>query len=298
MRSWIVSGIVILLGSSGAAFADGMPRGQPLSQQAPHSWTGFYFGANAGYGWGQADTDLNASLTQRTRVFRAFGLPAQTLVSDVTTVDPAFLGSGTADVDGWLGGGQIGYNVQSQRWVFGIEADFQWTGQDGGTSVCSTPTCGAGSAFATANYELEWFGTLRGRAGYLIDPKFLIYATGGLAYGRVNADYTAGTVAGPSASFSDDSTRAGWVLGGGAEWSIGRNLSLKAEYLYMDLGDVGGASGSTSTTVVAPNVPQQGFTTVVDTTANAALSTRFTDQIFRIGLNYKFDDRRDYRPLK
>ena len=296
MRSWLVGGGIALALSTSAAFADGMPGRTAIYQPPTHSWTGFYFGGNVGYGWGNADANLDSSLSQRTRVFRDFGGPAQTLVSDMTVAGPGFAAGASADVDGWLGGGQIGYNIQSQRWVFGVEADIQWSSQDGSLSVCSTTACGAGSSFASASYALDWFGTLRGRVGYLIDPKVLLYVTGGLAYGHLSSDYSAGIVNGPSATFSDDKTKTGWVLGGGAEWSIGKNLSVKAEYLYMDLGDIGGVSGSSSSQVVIPNEPQPGFATVVDTTANAALRSDFTDHIFRIGLNYKFGER--YAPLK
>ena len=67
-------------------------------------------------------------------MFRAFGLPAETLISDVT-VGPVPLASGTADVQGGVVGGQIGYNWQSGAWVFGLETDLQWTGQKGGVHV-------------------------------------------------------------------------------------------------------------------------------------------------------------------
>ena len=87
--------------------------------------------------------------------------------------------SATADVDGWVGGGHIGYNWQSQRVIYGLGTDFQWTGQDGSVSTCSAP------CVVTADYALEWFGTLRGRLGYLLEPRSLLYATGGLAYGHL-----------------------------------------------------------------------------------------------------------------
>jgi outer membrane immunogenic protein len=296
--SAIVGSVALALGASTGAIADGMPRGPAVYEQ-PFSWTGFYVGVNGGYSWGRADTDLQASLSTRTRVFRAFGLPAQTLISDTTVAGPAFLASGKADVDGWLGGGQIGYNWQSQRWVIGIEADLQATGEDGSLSICSTGACAAGASFATASYKLDWFGTVRGRLGYLVDRRLLLYATGGLAYGHFESDYSAGVVGGPSSTLSDSSTKAGWVLGGGAEWAIDRNWLLRAEYMYMDLGNVGGAAGSTATTtVIQPNIPNQGFTTVIDTTGSASVRTDFTDQIFRVGLSYKFGDRRAYAPLK
>lgn len=299
MRWSAFGSIALALVLPSGVLADGMPRRAPAATtyEAPFSWTGFYIGANAGYGWGQADTDVSAASSTRTRVFRAFGLPAQTLVSDTTVAGPAFAASGDADVDGWLGGGQIGYNWQSQRWVLGIEADLQATSQDGGDSFCSTAACGAGAVFANASYKLDWFGTVRGRVGYLVDRRALLYVTGGLAYGHFEADYSAGVVGGPSATISDDKTKAGWVIGAGGEWALDRNWFLKAEYLYMDLGNFSGATNSATTTVVLPNVPNQGLTTVVDSTSSASLRTDFTDQVFRIGLSYKFGAR-EHRPLK
>lgn len=104
-------------------------------------------------------------------MFRAFGQPAQALISDVTVPGPGATASGTADVNGWLGGAHLGYNWQSQRWVYGVEADLQWTGQDGDVAAC------LGAACAKVSYELDWFGTLRGRLGYLLQPRSLLYVT-------------------------------------------------------------------------------------------------------------------------
>src|SRR5262245_36652070 len=104
--------------------------------ERPFAWTGLYIGLNAGYSWGKASADVDIATSERTRVFRAFGLPAQTLVSDDTVPGPSGSGSRSGDVNGWLGGGHIGYNWQAQRWVYGVEADIQWTGQDGDIAAC------------------------------------------------------------------------------------------------------------------------------------------------------------------
>src|SRR5436190_2742443 len=100
---------------------------------AAYSWTGFYIGANAGYSWGSGRTDLEGSITTttRTRVFRSAG---PTLISDVTT-GPTTLtafASDRASIDGVIGGGQVGYNWQTAAWVWGLETDFQWSGERGG----------------------------------------------------------------------------------------------------------------------------------------------------------------------
>jgi outer membrane immunogenic protein len=260
------------------------------AHEPPFAWTGLYVGVNAGYSWGQASTDVNVSTSDRTRVFRAFGLPAETLVSDVTVAGPSGAASGTTDVNGWLGGVHIGYNWQSQRWVYGVEADFQWTGEDGSISSCSGPAC------VNASYSLDWFGTLRGRVGYLLEPRSLLYLTGGLAYGHLSADYSASVAPMAAVSFSDSETRAGWVIGGGLEWALNRNWLLRAEYLYVDLGTMHTNLGSKSLQTIIPGAPQQGFTTVIDQSASGAVRTDFTDQIFRLAVSYKFGEA--YAPLK
>src|SRR5262245_24988706 len=146
------------------------PAAPAVAHEPPFSWTGLYVGANAGYSWGRAAADL-----------------------EVSSVDGPIGSAGRSiDVNGWLGGGHVGYNWQSQRWVYGVEADFQWTGEDGDVSACVGPAC------ATASYELDWFGTLRGRAGYLLDPPSLLYVTGGFAYGHLTANFS-----GPALSISD-----------------------------------------------------------------------------------------------
>jgi outer membrane immunogenic protein len=90
-------------------------------------------------------------------------------------------------------------------WVFGVEADIQWTIQDGGISDCWDLI----SVCAKASYALDWFGTARGRAGYLVFPDTLLYLTAGLAYGRVSADFSASHPSPGTTSVSDSATRTG-----------------------------------------------------------------------------------------
>ena len=260
------------------------------AHEPPFAWTGLYLGVNVGYSWGRATADVEVSTAERTRVFRAFGQPAQTLLSDVTVSGPGGTASGTADVNGWLGGAHVGYNWQSQRWVYGVEADLQWTGQDGDVAAC------LGAACAKAGYELDWFGTLRGRLGYLLQPRSLLYVTGGLAYGRVNADFSASAPSLPTLSASDSATKAGWVIGGGLEWAFDRNWMLRAEYLYMDLGSMRSGVASKTGQSIIQDEPQDCLTMVTDTRASGAVRTDLTDQIFRLAVSYKFNEA--YTPLK
>src|SRR5262245_42657607 len=234
---------------------------QADAYERPFAWTGLYVGVNAGYSWGRATAEVEVS----------------------TVGGPIGSASRSGDVNGWLGGGQVGYNWQSQRWVYGVETDFQWTGQDGDVSACLDLAC------AKASYELDWFGTLRGRIGYLLEPRSLLYVTGGLAYGHLSADFSASHPSLGTVTISDSSTRAGWVLGGGFEWAFDRNWMLRAEYLYVDLGTMQTKLGS-----ISPQVPLAIDAVILPTTAT--VRTDFTDQIFRLGVSYKFGDA--YAPLK
>jgi len=297
MKKNIFVGVALatLLPGLSALAADMPVKAPPIVPVDPWNWTGFYIGGNVGYSWGRERTDLDGTLdtTVRTRVFRGFTTPTPTLLSDVTTdTIAAAIARSHAHLNGWLGGGQAGYNWQSGRFVFGIEGDIQATGEDGGVTVCLPPGCVTGAPFTTATYKLDWFGTLRGRVG-LAQDRFLFYATGGLAVGEISLNDVTGFLGGPQVLLSTHSTRAGFAVGAGGEAFLTRNWTVKVEYLFIDLGTsnaAAGAAGTGTTTVITPNVPSQGFTTVTDTTGtlSAAIRSRFSDSIVRIGLNYRF----------
>jgi outer membrane immunogenic protein len=145
----------------------------------------------------------------------------------------------SADTKGVIGGGQIGYNFQYVHWVFAAEADFDWTNADG-SDTRSSSILGFLPVSATASTSLDWLGTVRGRVGYA-SGDLLVYATGGLAYGKVKESfsYTASFPGfGPffTASGGGSDTQTGWTAGGGAELAIDKWWSLKGEYLFYDLG--------------------------------------------------------------
>lgn len=173
--------------------------------------------------------------------------------------------SGSQGSSSFAGGLQAGYNWRAGTIVYGLEIDATWRGNSD-TAIIG-PINGASQTLAT---EQNWLMTVRPRLGLLLQPQVLAYVTGGLAFG--NVDHTV-TLAGPglvAAGASTSDTAAGWTLGGGIEWALDRNWSLKAEYLYVDLG---------STTVVSPA-----------TASFAATRTTFDDasHLWRAGLNYKF----------
>jgi outer membrane immunogenic protein len=269
-RSFLAAAVAIsaISSISSATAADLAPR---VYTKAPppvvYDWTGFYIGGNVGYSWGKSSD-------------------TSTLTNGPGTV---FFGSaGSSNLDGVVGGGQIGYNWQMQNWVWGLEADIQGTGEEGSRVF----TCGLGSGFCqrpvfttgqfgalplqqipvALSQKIDWFGTVRGRAGVLLTPKVLTYVTGGLAYGEVNTSETIGT--GP-AGFASTATNLGWTVGVGVEGAIGGNWTARLEYLYIDLGSV---SGSFLTTIPAFG---GGF-------VSSNYSSHVTDNVLRVGVNYKF----------
>lgn len=235
----------------------------PVYVEPVFDWTGFYVGGNVGYSWGRSSD-------------------TSTVTNGAGTV--LFTSAGRTNLDGVVGGGQIGYNWQIQSWVFGLEADIQGTDEKGTrnftcpTGTC-TPTFGVIAVFpgpalpVALSQKIDWFGTVRGRIGFLAIPQVLFYATGGFAYGEVDSKETIGLAA-PQA-FSQSNTSVGWTVGAGVEGAIGGNWTARLEYLYVDLSKV---SGSFATTQAA-----FGGGAII-----SSYSSRVTDNIVRVGINYKF----------
>jgi outer membrane immunogenic protein len=203
-----------LAGVQVASAADIAARGPykapPAVAPAPaFSWTGFYIGINGGYGGNELNYPFQA---------------------------PVVGSSGEASLtsSGFLAGGQLGYNWQTGPWVFGVEADIQWSNIKGELdAVAGTPL---GALSLSAGSELEWFGTARGRIGYAWD-RLMVYATGGFAYGSVKTDLNANGGTLGSFAFSTDNNKTGWTAGAGFEYAVTPSVSLKTEYLYLDLGE-------------------------------------------------------------
>jgi outer membrane immunogenic protein len=280
---FIAAILVASFGATSALAADLPARTYtkaPIFVDPGYNWSGFYIGGNAGYSWGRASTDGNLTGTQSVSEFVAFSGALRPGFPVVTPLATTPL-TGRANANGFIGGGQAGYNWQfNKTWVFGLEADIQGSDESGSADVCLVAGCATGTGLFTANYKLDWFGTARGRVGFLPTDRVLLYATGGLAYGGVSA--TA-----PLIPLSWGSTRAGWTVGAGAEVAIDQHWSVKLEYLYMDLGDVGSGSTATTNVVTQLGTPVR-FNTVTTTTLTSAFNTRFTDNILRVGVNYRF----------
>ncbi|MGA9091000.1 MAG: outer membrane beta-barrel protein, partial [Bradyrhizobium sp.] len=277
--AFAVSAVAGVNAASAADMAPRMYTKAPAPVAIVYDWTGFYIGGNVGYSWGRAATDGDVTGTQSVSEFVAFSgvlVPGFPVVTPLATAPL----TGRANVNGVVGGGQAGYNWQQGNWLVGLEADIQGSDERGSSDVCVVAGCALGTGILTADYKLDWFGTVRGRIGLLPTDRVLIYATGGLAYGELSA--TA-----PLIPLSWGSIRAGWTVGAGAEVKLDNNWSVKLEYLYMDLGDVGSGSITATNVVTQLGVPVR-FNTVTTTTLTSAFNTHFTDNILRVGVNYRF----------
>jgi outer membrane immunogenic protein len=265
----LVWGLLISAGVGGAALAADVDMRTNAdmavkTQRAPmSSWTGLYGGVNAGAAFGNTTGTLSTFTTA----------PAG---SDFT---PAVTAGGTprnlgAKHDGGFGGAQIGYNWQSDNFVVGVETDIQ--GADIGNPSTTTFAGGGGilPSVSTGRDHINWFGTLRARAGVSVD-QVLLYGTAGLAYGGVQSSATnffTPVAAGVFSGTTSD-TRVGWAAGAGVEWGFVPGWSVKGEYLHVDLGS------SNVTIVDRVHFP------------NASATYRFNHALdtIRIGLNHQFD---------
>ncbi|MGQ0681316.1 outer membrane protein [Bradyrhizobium sp.] len=254
------------------ALAADLPVKAPPPVVEVWTWDKWYVGLNGGYSWGRSDT-------------------SGTFYNNNTGAQLSPTQNTTLHLDGGVFGGQIGKNWQNGKWVFGIEADGQWSGEKGSAlftcvtpnaafgTLCNPITGGPGlgvSPTTTFNQEIEWFATFRGRVGGLVTPTALLYVTGGLAVAGIN---TSGVISGfnaiqapTSVAWGNDSTNWGWVIGAGLEARLGGNWTGKIEGLYMDLGSVSGAP------VLATSNPPLRF----------GYTSDITDVVVRAGVNYHF----------
>jgi iron complex outermembrane recepter protein len=256
---------------AGAVYAAAADSRAPLLFKAPMlaawTWAGPYLGGTIGYSAGKSNTD--------------------TPFSDPVSGAEIFATRRSGRLDGAIGGAQAGYNWLAGIWLAGIEGDLNYSGQRAKlNAVCPGEICNPaligviGDPSVIARFEdgqkLEWFATLRARLGVTVTPDAIAYVTGGVAVGEV---MTAGTVFGfdgdgnpVNTIVSSHKTQGGWTVGGGIEGRLTGNWTAKIEYLYLDLGTV--------TTIPAPT---PGATTAV------AFNSRITDNLLRVGVNYKFD---------
>jgi outer membrane immunogenic protein len=250
--------MVVVAGLTTPAFAGGRPQ--------TISWTGFYGGINAGYGWARTSSTITPNAIE---IGTGAGDP---------TVNPL---PGDLRPDGFTGGIQVGYNKQFDSLVAGIEADLSYADLDDAKSE-------TGATFIGGNFQtgletrLNWLGTIRGRLGLLAADNLLLYSTGGVAFSDAKTKLTAtntfpppgGCVGGaPYCTNAASATSSiGWTLGAGVEYALTPRWNMKAEYLHLDF-------GSERVTAVDANTPGG------EITATAKVRV----DIVRLGLNYRFN---------
>jgi outer membrane immunogenic protein len=284
-------------------------KAAPAYPQPTPMWTGFFAGLNAGGTW---SNNNSARIT-------TWPLINGLALFSWVTLNGKVASSST---NGYIGGGQIGYNWQlpvgSATFVTGLEADIQGVGANGGqktTNALWNPQAIYCCSFwnsTTVSSNLQWLGTVRGRIGYLVTPSLLVYGTGGLAYGGLNFNFsqtqtefvvfpsnygpcpgspslscngpTPINISPGSAGYS--ATMVGYTAGGGVEWMFFPNWSLKAEYIYYNLGNVettlflrGYPLGYVAASGAQPGPPYVASTAKYSVAGNIA----------RAGVNYHFN---------
>jgi len=289
-RLILTSAALAAFAAIGSASAADLPRKAPPKPLA-WSWTGCYAGANVGEAAVKNSADLSPGGLYRSPVGAA--APPNTAGTGDFAADIAALSKSYSTTDsGWEAGVQIGCNRQWGAMVLGLEGDWQWTGAR--TSVDSSFAAfpNAGNAVFTdaahtehVDVSQKWFATARARAGFTPRERVLVYGTAGIAWADFESN-TAVTFAtfsvnpvfnGAAHIGSGSFTRVGGVVGGGVEWAIANNWSVKAEYLYLWFNGFNYASPLVAAAV--PFAPGYAW--------NTTITPR--EQILRIGVNYRFD---------
>jgi outer membrane immunogenic protein len=255
-----------------------------ITRSVPYlDWSGFYAGLNGGYGLSNSSVSYSPDdPAAQLGTCGAGGAPKGQCIP-----------STDFHRDGPFFGGQAGFNWQvSTLWLVGAEADYQWANFEGtGASTFRLGSVGTTSMFA--KQTVESFGTARVRMGVIFPNPLLLYGTGGLAFGQVSENLNVPAVgtgglasggfsysctAGAPSCFAGSSTKMlwGWTLGGGAEYALTTNITLKAEILYLHLE----ASSATATALG-----------VIGATAPSSFSGEFSPihaLVARSGLNLRF----------
>lgn len=226
------SALVALAALSGTAFAADLPvrKAAPPAPEYAADWTGFNIGLLGGYGWASEKPD-----------FSTFGRPD---------------GFRDPSGKGWVLGGYVGWSWQlGSAIVVGLEGDYTQA------DIKDDQTVG-GIAIHT---KVDRLASVRARAGFLVNPNWLVYGTGGLGLGSAEADVTFGNGE-KTTTFTARGNHWGWTAGAGTEYSLGAKIKLRAEYLHYDL-------GSADYTFTGPNV---------------TINSKLTVDVLRAGLGIQF----------
>ena len=188
------------------------------------TWSGWYIGGNLGGKWGKYSGSVTGTAVP--------GFP-------VTAGGDGFTFSSDRD-SAFIGGGQLGFNWQVGQFVFGVEGDIDATRIRDNFALGFTPGGGVFIPGDVFRFKNDWQASVRGRGGIAFD-RFLVYATGGVAWAGVRAEalYSpgfVGRVAVPGAFASDSKTLTGATIGGGVEFAVTNNVTFGVEYRYSDFG--------------------------------------------------------------
>jgi outer membrane immunogenic protein len=281
---------------AGSAFAADMPLKAPAP--APSlDWTGFYLGGTVGGDW--SDQNFVNVVTANSFInFPVLGPLGVSAATTSATASSAVVGA--SKTGGFTGGFEAGYNYQFESHVVvGFETDIEsLSGRGSGavTQVVGRPGFPGFTYTSTVavSDHLHYLGTVRGRLGFLPTssflptPSLLAYLTAGLAYGGASSStaITGGetpitgssNIAG-AGTFSG--TRIGYTFGGGFEWMLDRNWTVKAEYLHYDLGTATYSNGRMTAFAI-------GLPGVVNFSDVSTSSADFSGDLVRAGVNYKF----------
>jgi outer membrane immunogenic protein len=272
---------------AGSAFAAEMVKAPVYKAPPPapvYRWTGWYVGGTAGGGWNEQG-GIDNTVTGTFCTLGLGGCPANGPA--LAAAIPTHYGP---NPNGFIGGGEVGYNWQADRIVWGVETDIAGTGIRGSNAQARSVAAAGFNPVDVAGIgseKLDWFGTLRGRLGVTITDPLLLYATGGFAYGHASSNTTlTETVGGPcfcgpspTVSSTASAMLTGWTVGGGLEWRFAPQWSLKGEYLYYDLGNV---------SYSLPEIVQLNGGGTRFFGASVTANANFRGSIARAGVNYQF----------
>ncbi len=246
----------------------------PIFVPPPFTWTGFYIGVNAGGIWPSGGRD--ASIFDP----NSLSMAASSMLGSRAVSDRKAPDSSAAARPATTGRLAPSCSVSKPTSMGRPSASRSIT------SALPLPARplrqGLNGDFLTVNGKnsLTWLGTTRARLGFVATPdnRLMIYATGGVAYGGGNSQFTVfDATTGSFWSGNPSSSRVGWTIGGGVEYAITNNITIKGEYLYADLGS------SKFTTTRKRASATANFPGVI-----ASGKIDWNASIFRAGVNYKF----------
>jgi outer membrane immunogenic protein len=219
--------------ANAASAADLAVRPVVKAPPAPvFSWTGFYVGGQVGAGWGTSQTDVDVGNT-------FIGPPVnqsinQLLAGNLNLIVPL----PQVQMNGFVGGGQAGYNWQSGVMVYGLEGDIFWSGLKGHTDCFAVLNC---------SNEIRWMADITARIGFTVGDRGLVYIKGGAAWADANVGINQsvalastlgpGFVANGAITGSGSKNIFGGTLGTGIEYAFLPGWSAKVEYDYFDFGN-------------------------------------------------------------